>query len=136
MPLLDGISSSPESLLKPYLEATIALSSPSSTLPTEAIFTSFYVQNMHRSEPQTQPYSSPDDSNHLPTILVPPPPLTILPESSNSAASNAEAVFWEAIRSLKSLRPKPEDFGSDEGEIETFWPPVEADPEAEEGEEW
>lgn len=128
MPLLEPPSSSPESILKPYLDATLSLTlSSSQNPPTEPLFTTYYIQHIN-------PPSSPVlDSTS--TVLVTPPPSILLPESSDSAATTAEAVFREAVRTLRPLHPTADSVNLDEGQVETFWPPVDGDPE-EEAEEW
>lgn len=132
MPLNGSTSSaSPESLLKPYLDAMLALTIASSpSTPTEPLFTTYYIQNLS----SLQPPSTEPPSESLPTrpagrpstVLITPTPSTLLPESADSATTNAEAVFWEAVKTLKSLSPSAD---TREEDIETFWPPVEADPD-------
>lgn len=131
MPLDESTSSaSPESLLKPYLDAMLALTNaPSSSTHTEPLFTTYYVQNLYLPyPPPTEPSSESlpaSSSGRSPTVLISPSPSTLLPESVDSATTNAEAVFWEAMKTLKSLSPA----GDKHEDIETFWPPIEADPD-------
>lgn len=74
----------------------------------------------------------------MPTVLVTPSPATLLPGSSDSAAANAEIVFWEAIHTLKSLgiRPGFDNTNPDQGDVECFWPTVGRDPDEEGEVEW
>lgn len=136
MPLLEPTSSSPESILKPYLDATLSLTVTPLLMPlTQALFTMYYIQ--HPPRPPAAP-SSPISNNLVPTVLITPSPVTLLPESSNSAATNAEAVFWEAVHTLKSLgiRPRVDDTNPDQGDIEGFWPLIEGDPDEGGEAEW
>ncbi|KAJ3983429.1 FAD/NAD-P-binding domain-containing protein [Lentinula detonsa] len=135
---------SPEQLLKPYLDMTLSLyatsSSDTSIIP---LFTSFYVQTTFSSSYTTSSTKSsrPDHSfgSSLPTILLSPaPPNSPLPDSGDAAAVNAEAVFWEAVKALKSIKASkklqktskeqvPPTVVREEEElveIESFWPPV------------
>jgi len=119
--------------LKPYLDATLSLTrTPSQDSPTEPLFSKFYTQKLSPTIPSN--VSAESGLDLPPTILITPPPSTLLPESSDSAATNAEAVFHEAVRTLKSLRPSIERVNLDEGEG-PFWPLSEGDSE-EEGDEW
>jgi hypothetical protein len=130
MPQLEHVSATPEAILKPYLTATLSLTTRSSDSPIEPLFTVYYIQ--HLSLPSTPSSSFAPD---LPSsILVTPPPSVLLPEASDSAAQNAEAVFRAATHTLKSMHPTLEDEDLDEQEIEPFWPSIEAD--TEEAEEW
>lgn len=130
MPLLESPTSSPEAVLKPYLDATLSLTTPPSP---ESLFSTYYIQNISPAPLSDTPLAS--GSNLLATVLITPPPLTLLPESSESAADNAEAIFHEAVRTLNSLQPGVEGADGLDGEIELFWPPINGDPE-EEAEEW
>jgi hypothetical protein len=128
MPLLDPSSSSPESILKPYLDATLSLTVPSSLdSRIEPLFTTYYIQRL---DPPLSPVSDAPS-----TVLITPPPSTLLPVSSDSAATNAEAVFREAVRALNSVRPTADSVNLDEEQIESLWPPMDVYPE-EEAEEW
>jgi hypothetical protein len=135
MPLLEPTSSSPELILKPYLDATLSLTTaPLLEPPTEPLFTTYYIQHPSR----FPVVSSPISNNSTPTVLVTPSPATLLTESSNSAATNAEAVFWEAVHTLKALgiQPRGDDADPDQGDVEGFWPLIEGDPDEEGEAEW
>ncbi|KAK7436641.1 hypothetical protein VKT23_019048 [Stygiomarasmius scandens] len=105
-PVSQDNASSPEEILKPYLDATLSLARPqpdSATTPIVPLFTTFYLQSSP--VPSSSPSSASPSSNPNPTCLMPPPlPLLPLPESPDSAAVNAESVFWEAVNVLKAIR--------------------------------
>jgi hypothetical protein len=132
IPLLEPTSSSPELILKPYLDATLSLTAAES--PTEPLFTTYYIQHPSRSSV----VSSPISNSSMPTVLVTPSPTTLLTESSDSAATNAEAVFWEAVHTLKSLGilPRVDNANPEQGDVESFWPLIEGDPDEEGEAEW
>ncbi|KAJ3793587.1 FAD/NAD-P-binding domain-containing protein [Lentinula aff. detonsa] len=142
---------SPEQLLKPYLDMTLSFSATSSSTDTSIIplFTSFYLQTTFPSSYTTfstksslTTSSRPDHSfgSSLPTILLSPaPPNSPLPDLGDAAAVNAEAVFWEAVKALKSIKASKQLRKTSEEqvpptavreeqeelvEIESFWPPV------------
>jgi hypothetical protein len=116
MPMLDGdASSSPEDLLRPYLTATLSfVSVPFDVTDISPVFTVFYIDQPPRYERVVSP---PD-----PKVVVTPSISSLLPESLDSAAVNAEAVFRKVVGILRSRTPmdqseaKPEDEG--------FWPPL------------
>lgn len=113
-------SISPETLLKPYLDATLSLSSspsttadPSSSTPILVVplFTSFYLQSpssslassdsTSTSPPSPSKYSqaiSPQSS----VLLTPAQTILPLPDWGDAAAVNAEAVFWKAVKVLQA----------------------------------
>jgi Rab proteins geranylgeranyltransferase component A len=124
MKLLSSTVSSAESLLQPYLTATLALT-PSP--PTTPLFTTFYIQH---APPPPPVYTNP--SGHC-TFLVIPAPNNLLPESADSAATDAETVFWEAVSLLKAL-PRHRD--DESFEIDSFWPSQKSVAEEEVDEEW
>lgn len=130
IPLLEP-SSSPETVLKPYVDAILSLTTmASSDTPAEPLFWIYYNQNL---SPSISSNISPPSSLHIPpTVLITPLPSILLPETSDSAATNAEAVFHEA---LKSLQPKAESAHVDAQDTVPFWPPIEGDP-GEEAEQW
>ncbi|TFK56282.1 FAD/NAD(P)-binding domain-containing protein [Heliocybe sulcata] len=106
---------SAETLLQPYLRATLA----SITQPgpqSVPLFSLFYLHH---------PPASPTSSSP-PKLLVTPNASNLLPESMDSATKNAEAVFWEALKVLQSD-------GQEGGKAESFWPPLETQDEDEEG---
>ncbi|KAJ3785852.1 FAD/NAD-P-binding domain-containing protein [Lentinula aff. detonsa] len=142
---------SPEQLLKPYLDMTLSFSATSSSTDTSItpLFTSFYLQTTFPSSYTTfstksslTTSSRPDHSfgSSLPTILLSPaPPNSPLPDLGDATAVNAEAVFWEAVKALKSIKASKQLRKTSEEqvpptavreeqeelvEIESFWPPV------------
>ncbi|KAG7096397.1 hypothetical protein E1B28_003840 [Marasmius oreades] len=122
---------SPETLLKPYLQATLRLraeTSPDSE-PLTPIFTSFYNQRSpppaHASTPRSPSTTSSTRSSVLPNyILVPQLSLQPLPEPPDIANVNAEKVFWDAMRFLR-----PQALSADQAEGLSFWPPLPRDEE-------
>ena len=137
MPLFPTGPSSPEDLLRPYLEAALSLatpSSPSETAPAP-LFTVFYTHNP----------SSSADSTSVPSptgVIVTPPAIQLLPVIADEATENAEAMFWKAVEQLKAAGVRrsiiKESFakvkeGGEEAaeaeepqEVDSFWPPLDA----------
>jgi Rab proteins geranylgeranyltransferase component A len=118
----------PESLLRPYLNTTLALASrPYATSPVQPLFTAYYIQH----------FPSPVTATPGSSFLIPPPPSHILSESLDTAVTNAEAVFWHAVDILKSSSTESdlqagqsaETAASNIGNIDSFWPPLSADPD-------
>jgi hypothetical protein len=100
-----GPETLPSIILKPYVDAILALG-PSSS-PVEPLFTAYYRVPPHSptsEEPRVEHGLRPPVAPHLP-----------LPESPDAAAAVAEAVFNAAV---KKLKPDSEE------EID-FWPPQE-----------
>jgi hypothetical protein len=63
-------------------------------------------------------------------------PASPLPDVPDDAATNAEAVYWEAITLLKAREPSnTSDDALQDSEIDTFWPPPDTGNDSEE-EEW
>ncbi|KAG6890766.1 hypothetical protein C0992_012739 [Termitomyces sp. T32_za158] len=151
-------STSAEEILRPYLDATLALTteppistvqpklfpSKSATLsPPEAtsprpLFTAFYIEH-------TDSLPAPENSStQARTYIVPSPlaPAYPLPDLPDAAATSAEAAFWETVRILcqAGIRPKWNQTSNEEQvskldeEIKTFWPPMQGD-EVSEGED-
>jgi len=129
MPILDP-TITPESLLGPYLNATLSLSSPvHATSQIQPLFTAFYIQHF----PQSIPAAS--DSNMFTTSL----PSHLLSESLDTAVINAEAVFWRAVEFIKRSCSHTEKAEGQSGEdihnIDSFWPALDIDLD-EDPEEW
>jgi hypothetical protein len=121
MPILDDdIDSLPEPLLQPYLMATLSFTSPTSdAIDTTPLFKVFYIE-----QPREFVVSAAD-----PKIIVTPSVSPLLPESLDSAAINAEAVFRKVVGILKSRNAQ--DLPEANAEDESFWPPLnEIDDEA------
>ncbi|EPQ59734.1 FAD/NAD P-binding domain-containing protein [Gloeophyllum trabeum ATCC 11539] len=112
----DSTPCSAETLLKPYLQATLSSVTTIST-PPEALFSVFYTINGHR---ELYPRLSTADSSSR--VLVTPPSSPLLPESMDDAACNAEALFRHAVH---LLRP------GQAGTVEGLWPPLENQDEEE-----
>ncbi|KAF5349353.1 hypothetical protein D9758_011782 [Tetrapyrgos nigripes] len=161
----DTSSADPETILRPYLDATLRLASPdSSNPPSDApksikpLFTTFYLQSCPLDASSASTSSSTNASTQTatsastPTYLITPSlPLLPIPSSPDEAATNAERVFWEAVRTLKGSRmsrqsrhrrsrsmpggveveveteadTETETETETEREIESFWPPLE-----------
>ncbi|KAI0314736.1 GDP dissociation inhibitor-domain-containing protein [Amylostereum chailletii] len=150
LPFTDPTDVTPESLLKPYLNALLSLlSSPAPSEPhhepapgrstPEPLFSLFYIQH-----PPSTPSSTSAPSPN-PTLLVTPPPVPGLSATADAASASAEALFFRAVESLKALRPEL-NVDMEEGEAHSgsggdvfaelkFWPPLEGEPE-DVGEEW
>ncbi|THV04549.1 FAD/NAD(P)-binding domain-containing protein [Dendrothele bispora CBS 962.96] len=121
-PVAQDNTFSPEEILRPYLDAVLALALPidpsdSAPTPLTPLFTTFYLQACPTSPsvPPSTSSTSVGQSSHIissdsttsttRTYLIPPSlPLLPLPESPDAAALGAESVFWEAVNVLKRLR--------------------------------
>jgi hypothetical protein len=152
LPLPSAAStSSPQQLLQPYLDATLALmvppntqsAVPSSQSPIPApLFTTFYVQH-HDSGIPSAPDPSADLASTSKTYIVPPPlsPALPLPDIPDAAAAHAETVFWETVKTLceDGVNPAQASANADTREgvltIASFWPTVDITEESED-EEW
>jgi hypothetical protein len=108
--------STSECLLKPYLDATLALTHTSLT----PLFTLFYIYH--------PPLPSSNHSSAT-TCLTTPPKSVLLSESADSSATIAESLFWEASTILKSL---PQHATK---EIDRMWPLVDVSVE-DDADEW
>ncbi|KAF9259929.1 FAD/NAD(P)-binding domain-containing protein [Marasmius fiardii PR-910] len=125
---LNSANQSPETLLKPYLQATVKLRTDPE--PLTPIFTSYY--NQRSSPPAFAPPTpaSPSTSESLRLsalsnyIVVPHLSLQPLPEPPDIANINAEKVFWDVMRILR-----PEALNAEEP---SFWPPLPRDDEDDE----
>lgn len=106
-------SSSPETILRPYLDKVLGLADVEQPkLPNPPLFTAFYTQHCHPT-PVT-----PDSSS---IIITPPLNASLpLPSSPDAAALNAEKVFRRVVG--HALFKK--DSGGEESDVE-FWPPTE-----------
>ncbi|KAG6873997.1 hypothetical protein C0995_007953 [Termitomyces sp. Mi166 len=141
-----------QEILRPYLDATLALtaeptpsgstvqlksppspSSPAAPSPSDSVprplFTAFYIEHP---SPSPSPLGPENSSTQPQTYIVPTPlaPACPLPDLPDAAATSAEAVFWETVRILREagVRPKRNEQGAEEDdEIETFWPPMQGD---------
>lgn len=125
LPLSDNPGdTSPERLLKPYLEALFSLAIDKSK-PVNPLFIAFYLEKQ-RSLPTEHTSES---SNETKAYLVPAPlPFTHLPDFSDVATDTAEQTFIEATKILRTIR------NLDDEEAVTFWSPLPVD--VEEDAEW
>ena len=117
---LDNPKASPETILQPYLEATLTLSRGDQSL--EPIFSLFYTQLEHSSPPTRE------DRWFVPGIT------TLISECADSAAVVAEEMFRETVRALDDLRRER---GAEVTEEPiSFWPPLEDEDSGDEVEDW
>lgn len=106
---LDDPKASPETVLQPYLEATLTLTKGDELI--EPMFSLFYIQLEHSSP------SAREDRRFVPGIA------TVISECGDSAAVVAEEVFRETVRTLDDLRGER---GTEILEEPIpFWPPLE-----------
>ncbi|KAJ7699634.1 GDP dissociation inhibitor-domain-containing protein [Mycena rosella] len=124
----------PETLLKPYLDATLALATPDGEAPgpLTPLFSTFYLQHApthsdpestpSQDERESAPSPAQDASAPPPAHLAPAPlpPVLALPDAGDAAALHAEAVFWAAVKLLR-----PDSDQDAEGAITGLWPPME-----------
>lgn len=83
-------------MLKPYLDAILGLTTPAHThSPSTPLFTTYYSQVLPAMD------ALHDDLDI--SVLVAPTPQPLLSEVSDTAAINAEMLFWKAISALKSF---------------------------------
>ncbi|KAH7912473.1 FAD/NAD-P-binding domain-containing protein [Hygrophoropsis aurantiaca] len=121
IPLSSLVDSSPEPLIKPYLDTVLSMAS-SKDRKTEPLFLVHYVQHISSPEPSVTP------ANTSPSLFVTPLLHPDLTQSCDEAAVAAETIFWNAIRSLESSREgseRPPDTNvEDINTVESFWPSV------------
>lgn len=136
------MTSTAEEVIKPYLDATMALTRPSTSnllpedsecndQPQQPLFSACYFEHPESAIGPGQ--SLENDTDPSPTspktaIAVPAlSPSLQFSEAPDIAAVNAEKVFWEVVNSLKAVQPGDGDDGSSvDFSVESFWPP--ADP--------
>ncbi|KAJ6465081.1 GDP dissociation inhibitor-domain-containing protein [Mycena vitilis] len=106
-----------EALLKPYLDAVLALAPDA---PLAPLFSTFYVQK----PPPVAPEEETQDGAAPSLAPAPLPPVLPLPDAGDAAAVHAERVFWEAV---EILRPGSGESDLDDvgGAITVLWPPME-----------
>jgi hypothetical protein len=121
-------SLSPESLLRPYLDALLNLSVDPSKVPIKPLFTTFYFEI-----PMT-PLKNPG-IEHPSSYLVPSAvPFAPLPDMPDNAAIIAESTFKEAVTTLRATGPaKGDEQGGDDV---PFWPPLEKDDDDDNDMDW
>ncbi|KAH7924843.1 FAD/NAD(P)-binding domain-containing protein [Leucogyrophana mollusca] len=122
MPLFELTATSPESLLKPYLDFVLSLAD-SSGLETRPLFLTHYIQHLRPSRGSP----APEDDNPC-SILITPSLCPHTTQSPDEAALVAEAIFWKAVSFLKSVRGGLQLSGAESSAediaIEGFWPPA------------
>ncbi|KAJ7062947.1 GDP dissociation inhibitor-domain-containing protein [Mycena amicta] len=105
LPLIHTTESDPQTLLKPYLDATLALAVP----PLQPLFSTYYLQH------PTRPAEDSGIATTAPALAPTPlPPVLPLPDAGDAAAVHAEGMFWAVVRRL-----------GQEDEISSFWPAME-----------
>ncbi|KAF7330949.1 hypothetical protein MVEN_02434800 [Mycena venus] len=124
-PATNPSDADPQALLKPYLDATLALADGDT--PATPLFSSYYIQHP-ASSPSPQQGADADAAAPAHLAPTPLPPILPLPDAAEAAAVHAEQVFWEAV---KILRPTSDGEGEEEG-ITSLWPPMESREEDEE----
>ncbi|KAF8665663.1 hypothetical protein AX16_000116 [Volvariella volvacea WC 439] len=122
-----------ETLLKPYLDATLQLTNPPTTEPD---FKLFYIQR-HPSTPSATewPPQSSTPSGQPKILVVPALPAVPLPETPDYSAQLAEDVFWEAVKALGRDAESMGESNPDEV-IDSFWPPLPREDEEEDEDPW
>ena len=127
-------SISPETLLKPYLDALLSLTVDPAQPPIEPLFTTFYLEKSGSLLPTP---SNVDASTGTgiegSTYIVPAAsPFSALPDLPDDAARLAEGTFMEAVKVLRKYRRLD---GEEDGDEVTFWPPLQAE-ENDDDDEW
>ncbi|KAJ7273370.1 GDP dissociation inhibitor-domain-containing protein [Mycena rebaudengoi] len=115
----------PQAVLKPYLDATLALSptAESDSAPLIPLFSTFYIQHPTAS-PKNVKESDAQPPMHL--CATPLPPVLPLPDAGDAAAVHAEGIFREAMRLLRpSAVPSEGTDGDEDGVMGGMWPPME-----------
>ena len=126
-----GSEQSAETALRPYLDAALTLT----VSPASPLFTLFYKESVTKLAP---PASDAAQS----TLITSPPYAPYLTEVGDSAASNAEAMFWDAVKALTASKRYPKHAAEGETKAdedakngpESFWPPL--DYVEDDSEEW
>jgi len=111
-----GTERDPKEMLKPYLDATLSLSSEggeggSDEQRREPLLTTYYIEHpdsRSRDYPAPAATTTPSQTTCL---ITPALRNDRLPEAPDLAAIHAERVFWEAVRVLQPEEP-----------VESFWP--------------
>jgi Rab proteins geranylgeranyltransferase component A len=120
-----------------------SLASPS-TVPTSSpvpLFTTFYIHHPDLST-VTAPESFADSAADRKPYIIPPPLSTALPlpDIPDAAATHAEAVFWETVKTLRGdgVHPMQASVMTHTSEdvpvIESFWPTIDVGEETEDEE--
>jgi len=127
-------SISPETLLKPYLDALLSLTVDRARPPIEPLFTTFYLERPGSSLPTPSNVDA-STGNGIggSTYIVPAAsPFSALPDLPDDAAGLAEGTFMEAVKVLRKYRRLE---GEEDGDEVTFWPPLQAE-ENDDDDEW
>jgi Rab proteins geranylgeranyltransferase component A len=135
LPLVSANVESPEALLKPYLNAILALTiSPEAASTAEPLFAVYYNQ-------QPIQAATTCHATQFSDLLVPPSLSGDLASSPDAASLAAEALFFKAVDAIKSKRPSA--WALNEGnptlgsgsdifeEIKALWPPLDSNPDEE-----
>jgi len=109
---------SPETLLRPYLDAVLSLAVDRS--PGQPLLTALYLDRVN----VTPPIPTPEVASMC--LVTPPVYNERLPEAPDMAAVHAEEVFWKAVQLLQTSS------GSLGSTPSSFWPPAESEVD----EEW
>ncbi|KAF5333064.1 hypothetical protein D9611_002343 [Ephemerocybe angulata] len=105
----------PESILRPYLEAVLQPIGQSEDTEIKPLSTSFFFEN------QCPVEKSPAEIEGNPRYFLTPPLLySAFPDLPDVATRNAEATFQVAVKSLRAIKEEPP---QDDEELD-FWPPV------------
>ena len=132
MPLLDTTSQSAEELLKPYLDAILSLTSPTSNNHSQIskpLFTLFYLEQPPTTSTLTASALSAEPDGrvfYVPSSI----PSHHMSEIADSATTVAEELYWKSVQRLESLGKKAKgEEGESEGAEETkrMWPPLVVD---------
>lgn len=130
MPLLptNGENKSAENLLRPYLDATLSLTTSLSerTEIARATLAIFYKQSSAKPPAELQ--------DARPSCIYNSPYSPYLPEAADSAAVNGEDMFWRAVKMLKAAGRLSHGTEGKDSDVDSFWPPL--DYVEEDGEEW
>jgi len=101
----------PEALLRPYLDATLLQIKTRGSSQADPIFTIFFIHTMNTEDASA---ASQQEQNILICPLVQ-PHVTM---AGDAAAASAESIFWQAVDCLGMS-----------GEVDSFWPPSQLDPD-------
>ncbi|KAF9535076.1 GDP dissociation inhibitor-domain-containing protein [Crepidotus variabilis] len=126
LPLGEEPETSPEDVLKPYLDVVLSLSVNSSIPSIQPLFTAHYFE-------KPPSFLSPERSSSSQATCLIPPPLQFapLPDFADVATEHAERTYGKAVEYLRIIRT----LEGDEEEEVAFWPPLPIDPN-DEDDEW
>ena len=126
--ILTDHESEPETVLRPYLDAALTLTSSSLEDPTKPLMTLYYLQTMSVSDLVLLS----DDPRSFTTTSDTP----YIAEIADSAATHAEEAFFTIAKELekrgvkrnkvKKLGQEQEGAEEEEGPVTQFWPPFDS----------